>query len=890
MDLPDFLVAAMRGPSGGLRARLLRCRITPLVTASVLVICVLLAAAAEAYVSYRDLRVETEQELVTFARMVSHNLQRSLQESDEMLRRAAGAFEDERRLGYGSAIQPAFLRALTDSSPEITDVFLASAVGTIVQRGHQSGGKSARDVAVGADFFRVHRDDPDAGLFISDPFLDEASGERSFVVSRRLNAPDGRFAGIVAARFSAARVERLIASLLAGKSFAVLLCKANGRVLTRHPHSAQAVGMDVSTNPELLRALSRLKSAAPQQEAGSAQTVVEVVSPVDQAVRLASFAQVGGWPLLVGLSTRTDELTARWLYRFEWIVVSCLLVITIVLLLLRTIQLQIRKIQSEKLRLETITNAVRNPWLILDEDGTIIRLNAAAREALRLPESPRQWGNALTGAQAILDHLPPIDGTPERQQCRRHDGSLFPVESSAVRLQWQGRPMVMLQLRSLEERERNQAALMHRAYYDEVTGLPNRSLLVERMARGLEAAGQLGYACGLLFIDVDHFKRVNDLLGHAGGDALLREIGQRLQEIARHSDTAARFGGDEFVIFLDRIDERAEVLKCAQRVLEAFEPPVQMGDRQLMLSATVGVALYPADAQDAEQLLKHADTAMYEAKASGRKRIGFYGRETSARIERQLNLDMALRGALARGEIRVVYQPIVDALSGELVKAEALLRWMHPELGAVRPDEFIAIAEENGSILELGRWVLDEACALSREFRARSGRPLTVSVNVSAAQFKDSDLSRIVERALRRSGISSRELELEMTESVLVSNAEAVNARIAAVKALGISLALDDFGTGYSSLSYLTRFPFDTLKIDRAFVSRLPGHPQSLELTRAIVAMARSLDLRTVAEGVETELQAATLREMGCQYLQGYLFGRPVDREALLQAYCGLAP
>ncbi len=213
MVLPDFLVAAMRGPSEGLRARLLRCRITPLVSAGIMVICVLLVAAAEAYVSYKDLRAETEQELATFSLMVSHNLQRSLQESDEMLRRAATAFEDEQRLGYGSAIQPAFLRALTDSSPEITDVFLASAVGTIVQRGRQAGSQPVRDVAAGADFFRVHRDDSNAGLFISDPFMDEVSGEPSFVVSRRLNGADGRFAGIVAARFSVARVERLIAPL-----------------------------------------------------------------------------------------------------------------------------------------------------------------------------------------------------------------------------------------------------------------------------------------------------------------------------------------------------------------------------------------------------------------------------------------------------------------------------------------------------------------------------------------------------------------------------------------------------------------------------------------------------------------------------------------------------
>lgn len=875
-------------PGYCVRLAKLRYRISPLVSGYILVTLIVLAGLIEGYVSYVGFKAETNRELTIFSDMVARNLQRSVQEADVILRHVSVAFDNGQWLGdSGRGLQSDDFKALQESSTEVAEVFLMGADSTLIRK--RGTAMERNEVSTEFDFFRVHRDSADIGLFVSDPFLDWASGEMSFVVSRRLNHSDGRFAGIVGARFAASRIEGLAAGLLSGKPFAVILCKTNGRVLARHPFSEQALGLDVSSDPGLIGALLNkpVFGEDGQPLPGNPDHVVQVVSPVDRAVRLASFSWVGSHPLLVGVSTREGDLTERWVGRLQWIGITSLSAIFIVLLLLRTIQLQLLKIQREKRRLETITDAVRDPWLILDEDGTIIRANPAARRELCLPEASEQWRNALASEKSVLDSLPALDGAPEKQQCRRYDGSAFPAEVSAARLQWQGRGMIMLQLHNVEERERYQASLMRQAYCDEVTGLPNRALLAERMARGLAAAKRYGYFCGLLFIDLDHFKRVNDSLGHAGGDALLRKVGDRLKEIARHSDTTARFGGDEFVIFLDRISGRSEAVKCARRVLDAFEQPVLVDDRQLVVSATVGVALFPADGETPEQLLKNADAAMYEAKARGRKRIGFYGRETGLRIERHLELDMALRGALARQEIWVAYQPIVDARSGEVVKAEALLRWNHPTFGAVRPDEFIAIAEENGSILDLGAWVLQEACNLSREFKARSGRPLRVSVNVSAAQFKDSDLPRIVDRALRQAGITAEELELEMTESVLVSHIEAVNTRIDGVKQLGISLALDDFGTGYSSLSYLTRFPFDTLKIDRAFVSRLPEHQPSLELTKAIVAMAKSLNLKVVAEGVEDDLQAATLRSMGCEQLQGYLFGRPVDRDTFLDSCCG---
>lgn len=878
-------------PEYCVRLAKLRYRISPLLSGYILITLIVLAALIEAYVSYGVLKAETDRELTTFSDMVARNLQRSVQEADVILRHVTVAFEDEQWLGYsGRGLQSDDFKALSESSPEVAEIFLLGADSKLIrQADKRDGRKPIGEASAESDFFRVHRDAQDVGLFVSDSFLDWASGEVSFVVSRRLNHADGRFAGIVGARFTASKIEGLVASLLSGKPFAALVCKTNGRLLARHPFSEQAMSLDLSADPGLARALAKPRPVLGEdgQLIGGMQgEVVELVSPVDHAVRLVSFSWIGSLPVLVGVSTRQEDFTERWIGRLQWIGITSLLAIVVVLVLLRTIHLQLNKIQREKRRLETITDAVRDPWLILDEDGTIIRANPAARRELCLPEASAHWSNALNSEKSVLDRLPALDGAPEKQQCRRYDGSVFPAEASAARLQWQGRAMIMLQLHNVEERERYQASLMRQAYCDEVTGLPNRALLAERMARGLAAAKRYGYFCGLLFIDLDHFKRVNDSLGHAGGDALLRKVGERIKEIARHSDTAARFGGDEFVIFLDRISGRSEAVKCAQRVLDAFEQPVLVDDRHLVVSATVGVALFPADGDTPEQLLKNADAAMYEAKARGRKRIGFYGRETGLRIERHLELDMALRGALERREIWVAYQPIVDAHSGEVVKAEALLRWTHPSLGAVRPDEFIAIAEENGSILDLGIWVLQEACNLSREFKARSGRSLKVSVNVSAAQFKDSDLPRIVDRALRRAGITPEELELEMTESVLVSHAEAVNERIDGVKQLGISLALDDFGTGYSSLSYLTRFPFDTLKIDRAFVSRLPDHQPSLELTKAIVAMAKSLNLKVVAEGVEDELQADTLRSMGCEHLQGYLFGRPVDRDTFLDSCC----
>ena len=435
----------------------------------------------------------------------------------------------------------------------------------------------------------------------------------------------------------------------------------------------------------------------------------------------------------------------------------------------------------------------------------------------------------------------------------------------------------------VEHREQAQAHLNQLAYYDGLTRLPNRegfrSRLDQTMARMKNGDGRLA----LLFIDIDRLKNINDGLGHGAGDLLLQQIAIRLQSVLRSHDHLSRFGGDEFVVIVSGISESSDAELVATRLLSSLSEPVTLGATQIYSSASIGIALYPDDATSAETLLKHADTAMYQAKAQGGNRYLFYHIRQTASVVERLTLDTRLRQAFERNELILHYQPVVEMASQRIVGVEALIRWNDPERGLVMPGAFIAIAEETGLIVPIGEWVLEAGCIQLREWQLQGkADQLTLAVNVSTRQFEGNRLIKSVEQALSRSGLAAEYLELEITENVMLIMSDEVRGCLDSLRGMGVRLSLDDFGTGYSSLSYLKELPFHMLKIDQSFVSKLPGETGDTQIVTTILALARGLGLKVVAEGIETPAQYDFLRDHGCEYGQGYLMSRPQSADRLL--------
>ena len=413
------------------------------------------------------------------------------------------------------------------------------------------------------------------------------------------------------------------------------------------------------------------------------------------------------------------------------------------------------------------------------------------------------------------------------------------------------------------------------AHYDQLTGLPNRTHWNERAHTELRSAARHNDRLAVLFLDLDHFKSVNDSLGHAIGDRLLSTVADRLSGSLRDSDFLARLGGDEFVVILPRLEDREAVTPVAQKLIEALRRPIEIDEHELNISTSIGIALYPEDGQDVSTLLKHADVAMYTAKAEGRNAYCYFAPEMDAQAVERLMLENALRRGLERGELFLHYQPQVNA-EGKLVGAEALVRWQHPEYGLMPPTRFIPVAEESGLIHALGEWVLGEACRQQVSWAAQ-GLLLTMAVNISALQFRQNGFSDSVCRILEETGAAPDRLELELTESALMQPTHEVLARMQRLRSMGIRLALDDFGTGYSSLSYLKRLPISRLKIDRGFVMDLPDDAEDAAIAAATLSLARNLGMEVVAEGVENEAQRDFLIERGCPILQGYLYSKPIS-------------
>jgi len=431
------------------------------------------------------------------------------------------------------------------------------------------------------------------------------------------------------------------------------------------------------------------------------------------------------------------------------------------------------------------------------------------------------------------------------------------------------------------ERRQAEARAHHMAYHDSLTGLPNRALLSDRLERAMLAARRDGLRLAVMFIDLDRFKTINDSLGHLTGDHLLKEVASRLCRVVRASDTVARLGGDEFVIVVPGVHAAAECGQVGEKIIAALAAPFPFEGRALHISPSIGICLYPDDGGDVETLMRHADAAMYHAKAAGRNNYQFFSERMNQAAAHHFELESSLRLALANHEFELYYQPIMDAATRSLHGLEALLRWRRADGSLVQPDDFIPILEENGLIVQVGEWVLRTACEQGVAWRRQGLRPVPLAINLSARQFMHAGLVTSIRRIVDDTGIDPALLEFELTETALMQHGAQTLELLGQINGMGIRLSIDDFGTGYSSLAYLKRFPVRKIKIDRVFTRDLEASSEDQAIVAAVMALAGSLQLSVVAEGVETEAQLALLREHGCQLAQGYLFARPVEAAAV---------
>lgn len=539
-------------------------------------------------------------------------------------------------------------------------------------------------------------------------------------------------------------------------------------------------------------------------------------------------------------------------------------------------------------------NATSDEVVITDPRGTIRFVNPAFERETGycfqevVGQNPRMLKSGKQGDDFYKDLWTTISSGRTWQgeiTNRRKDGTLYtedttitPVKNETGEIEH----FVAIKRNVTEKIRARQKVLDHLAYHDSLTSLPNRLMFSHKLTQSLARCRRSGAGLAVMFMDLDRFKGINDTFGHNVGDRLLEQVAARLTNSLRKVDIVARMGGDEFTIILTDVKSNKDVADAAKKILHAISRPLVLEGRELLITTSIGIAMYPSQGDNAETLVRNADAAMYKAKEQGKNTYCFYTDSLNAAAMHKVTMEADLRKALDRGELVVYYQPVMELRTGKIVGTEALVRWQHPELGLVSPNSFIPLAEETGLIIPLGEWVLRTACAQNKAWQDAGSPPLRVAVNVSPRQFQQGDLAATVMEILDQTGLEPKYLELELTEGALVQNFDATTAALRRLKEMGVRISIDDFGTGYSSLNYLKRFPVNTVKIDQSFVRNINTNPDDAAIAGAVVAMAHNLKLSVTAEGVETLEQLEFLKSLNCDRMQGYFVSEPVPADDII--------
>jgi diguanylate cyclase (GGDEF)-like protein/PAS domain S-box-containing protein len=752
-------------------------------------------------------------------------------------------------------------------------------------------------------YFTVHRDADSDRPYASQALADGHKGEPHLHFTRRINDAGGRFAGVVIVQVDPAYFTSAYERAREGERGLLGLVGEDGVV------RALRVGEQVSWGQHLAQ--------------GALRDDAVVLTPTlpDQVARYASTRHLHNFGLSVIVGLEAGEQMAGFAgQRRAWLAAAAIgtavlaLIVTLVSAWAWQVARARRGVRHAQETFAAASEASIDAFFVLrtvhDPGGAVADFEIEATNS-RAEQMSGMAKEAMRG-MLLCELLPSYrrNGIFDAVAQVAQQGGVHQAEwrgrAGSVRGRWLHRQVVPVEggvvaiVRDITERKLAEDRIVHMAHHDELTGLPNRTLLRLRLLEAIGRASQRGECVALAFVDLDGFKLINDGLGHNAGDELLKVVGERMRDCLRRNDTLARFGGDEFVLLLAGVGPDPQALApVLDKLRQAVQAPVQAAGQSVQVSCSMGVVMYPRDGLDANTLLMNADAAMYRAKEGGRNNYQFYAREMNAQHEENLVLLDGLRNALeaavngaTAGGLSLAYQPKVDLRSGRIFGVEALLRWQHPEHGQVAPQRFIALAENSGLIVELGEWALATACRQNQAWRKAGLAPITVSVNVSPRQFEEARLVQRVAAALQDSGLAPDALELEVTESLIMRDLGQSVGKMRELKAMGVSLSIDDFGTGYSSLSALKSFPICRLKIDKSFVSELAANRDDQAIAMAVISLGHKLNLRVIAEGVETEQQRDFLRANDCDEMQGYLFSRPVApaRVAELLAQAGPYP